>query len=356
MSKTYNVLILGASYGSLLATKLLLAGHNAKLVCLPAEADLINAEGAIVRMPAKGREGLVEVRSRDLPGKLSAGGPESVDPSEYDLVALAMQEPQYRADGVRDLLNRIAKAGVPCMSIMNMPPLTYLRRLSDIDVKACRAAYTDPSVWDGLDPALMTLCSPDPQAFRPPEEKVNVLQVRLPTNFKSARFESDEHTNILRQLEADIETARFEVDGSKIELPVKLKVHESVFVPLAKWAMLLAGNYRCVEEETVRPIKEAVHSNLEESRAVYNWVVDLCVSLGASRDDMVPFEKYANAALSLLSPSSAARALAAGAPYIERVDKLVQIIAAQKGMQSDAVDRTVTLVDGWLERNRQKAR
>jgi len=356
MSKTYNVLILGASYGSLLATKLLLAGHNAKLVCLPAEADLINAEGAIVRMPAKGREGLVEVRSRDLPGKLSAGGPESVDPSEYDLVALAMQEPQYRADSVRDLLNRIAKAGVPCMSIMNMPPLTYLRRLSDIDVKACRAAYTDPSVWDGLDPALMTLCSPDPQAFRPPEEKVNVLQVRLPTNFKSARFESDEHTNILRQLEADIETARFEVDGSKIELPVKLKVHESVFVPLAKWAMLLAGNYRCVEEETVRPIKEAVHSNLEESRAVYNWVVDLCVSLGASRDDMVPFEKYANAALSLLSPSSAARALAAGAPYIERVDKLVQIIAAQKGMQSDAVDRTVTLVDGWLERNRQKAR
>lgn len=355
MSKTYNVLILGASYGSLLATKLLLAGHNAKLVCLPAEADLINAEGAIVRMPAKGREGLVEVRSRDLPGKLSAGGPESVDPSEYDLVALAMQEPQYRADSVRDLLNRIAKAGVPCMSIMNMPPLTYLRRLSDIDVKACRAAYTDPSVWDGLDPALMTLCSPDPQAFRPPEEKVNVLQVRLPTNFKSARFESDEHTNILRQLEADIETARFEVDGSKIELPVKLKVHESVFVPLAKWAMLLAGNYRCVEEETVRPIKEAVHSNLEESRAVYNWVVDLCVSLGASRDDMVPFEKYANAALSLLSPSSAARALAAGAPYIERVDKLVQIIAAQKGMQSDAVDRTVTLVDGWLERNRQKA-
>lgn len=355
MSKTYNVLILGASYGSLLATKLLLAGHNAKLVCLPAEAELINAEGTVVRMPAKGREGLVEVRSRDLPGKLSAGGPESVDPSEYDLVALAMQEPQYRADSVKDLLNRIAKAGVPCMSIMNMPPLTYLRRLPNVDVKASRAAYTDPTVWDGLDPALMTLCSPDPQAFRPPEEKVNVLQVRLPTNFKAARFESEEHTNILRQLEADIEAARFDLDGSKVELPVKLKVHESVFVPLAKWAMLLAGNYRCVEEETVRPIKEAVHSNLDESRKVYDWVVELCLKLGASRDDMVPFEKYANAALSLLSPSSAARALAAGAPYIERVDKLVQIIAAQHGMQSDAVDRTVRLVDAWLERNRQKA-
>lgn len=355
MGKTYNILILGASYGSLLATKLLLAGHNAKLVCLPAEVELINTEGAIVRMPVKGREGLVEVRSRDLPGQLSADGPDAINPGEYDLVALAMQEPQYRAPGVRDLLDRIAKAGVPCMSIMNMPPLTYLKRIAGLDVEACRGAYTDPSVWDNLDPALMTLCSPDPQAFRPPEEKVNVLQVRLPTNFKSARFEGDAHTDILRQLEAGIEAARFEVDGSKIELPVKLKVHDSVFVPLAKWAMLLAGNYRCVLEDTVRPIKEAVHSNLEESRAVYNWVVELCVKLGASEKDMVPFEKYANAALSLASPSSAARALAAGAPNIERVDRLVQIIAAQKGMKSEAVDRTVALVDGWLERNRQKA-
>ena len=173
MSTPYNVLILGASYGSLLATKLLLAGHNAKLVCLPAEVQLINAEGTIVRMPAKGREGLVEVRSRDLPGKLSADGPDAVDPSEYDLVALAMQEPQYRSPSVRDLLDRIAKAGVPCMSIMNMPPLTYLKRLPGLDVEACRSAYTDPAVWDNLDPALMTLCSPDPQAYRPPEENVN---------------------------------------------------------------------------------------------------------------------------------------------------------------------------------------
>jgi ketopantoate reductase len=49
--KPYNVLILGASYGSLLATKLLLAGHTVKLVCLPAEVDAINTGGTRVRMP-----------------------------------------------------------------------------------------------------------------------------------------------------------------------------------------------------------------------------------------------------------------------------------------------------------------
>ncbi len=61
MAKSCKVLSLGASYGSLLATKLLLAGHEVKLACLPHEADLINSEGTRVRLPVKGREGLVEV-------------------------------------------------------------------------------------------------------------------------------------------------------------------------------------------------------------------------------------------------------------------------------------------------------
>ena len=355
MGTKYKILIMGASYGSLLGTKLALAGHAVHLVCLPAEADLINGEGAIVRMPIKGREGLVEINSKKLPGKMTAGGTAGVKPGAYDLVALARQEPQYRSPGVRELLDAVAKARVPCMSIMNMPPLPYLKRIPGLNADACRNCYTDASVWDGFDPKLMTLCSPDPQAFRPPEEKVNVLQVRLPTNFKSARFDSDAHTAILRQLEADIEAVRFDTGSGKIELPVKLKVHDSVFVPLAKWAMLIAGNYRCVQKDSVRSIKDAVHSDLEASRAVYNWVVKLCVSLGANQKDLVPFEKYANAALSLGSPSSAARALANGAPNIERVDRLVKTIAAQKGMRLDAVDQTVALVEGWLEKNRKKA-
>jgi hypothetical protein len=355
MAMTYKILILGASYGSLLATKLLLAGHSARLVCLPAEADLINKEGARVRLPVKGREGLVEVDSRRLPGQLSASGTAGVNPADYDLVVLAMQEPQYRSPGVRELLDAVAKAKVPCMSIMNMPPLPYLARVPGVAVKACRPCYTDPTVWDGFDPKLMTLCSPDPQAFRPPEEKVNVLQVRLPTNFKSARFESDAHTAILRRLEADIEAARYDTGIGKVELPVKLKVHDSVFVPLAKWAMLVTGNYRCVTKGEVRSIREAVHSDLEASRAIYQWVVKLCGSLGAHEQDLVPFDKYAAAAQGLAGPSSAARALYGGAPYIERVDRLVQAIAAQKGMRSAVLDEVVALVDARLEQNRRAA-
>jgi hypothetical protein len=355
MKLPYKVLILGASYGSLLATKLLLAGHTVKLACLPAEADLINSAGTRVRLPVKGREGLVEVHSSKLPGKLSADVPAAINPREYDLVALAMQEPQYKAPGVRELLDAVAKARIPCMSIMNMPPLPYRARIPGVSVQALRSCYTDPSVWDSFDPAFMTLCSPDPQAFRPPEEKLNVLQVRLPTNFKSARFPSEAHTAMLRQMESDIEAARFDTGSGKIELPVKLKVHDSVFVPLAKWAMLMAGNYRCIQKDSMRSIKEAVHENLEASREVYNWVVKLCVSLGAAEKDLVPFEKYAAAAQGLANPSSAARALFGGAPNIERVDRLVQAVAAQKGMRSPVIDEVVKLVDARLEMNRRAA-
>jgi len=351
----YNILIMGASYGSLLASKLLFGGHSVKLVCLPVEADLINAEGFRVRMPVRGRKDPVEIDSRKLPGKVSASGPAGVNPKDYDLVGLAMQEPQYRSPGVRELLDAVAKSRVPCMSIMNMPPLPYVRRIPGLHYDALKSAYTDPTVWDSFDPATLTLCSPDPQAIRPPEEKVNVLQVTLPTNFKVARFDSDKHTAVLRKLQDDIAAVRFDAPEGKIELPVKLKVYDSIFVPLAKWSMLLTGNYRCVTHDGAITIKEAVHSDVDTSRSVYNFVRDLCIKLGAAPDDLVPFEKYAAAADGLTRPSSAARALNNGVPNIERADRLVQAIARQKGLSHPIIDATVALVDSRLEANRKKA-
>src|SRR5262249_19170692 len=140
--KPKKVLILGASYGSLLGVKLALAGHAVKLVCLPQEAELINSKGAIVRLPVKGREGLVEINSLSTPGSLTAAGPAQVKPGEYDLIGLAMQEPQYRSAGVRELLDAVAKSRVPCMSIMNMPPLPYLARIPGIDASKCADSFT----------------------------------------------------------------------------------------------------------------------------------------------------------------------------------------------------------------------
>ena len=58
-------------------------GHSTTLVCLPEEAELINREGQRVRLPVRGRDGLVEVDSRKLPGRLSGTTTDAVDPAAF---------------------------------------------------------------------------------------------------------------------------------------------------------------------------------------------------------------------------------------------------------------------------------
>jgi hypothetical protein len=225
-----------------------------------------------------------------------------------------------------------------------MPPLPYLKRIGKLENMDLEEAYTNAQVWERFKPGLVTLCSPDPQAFRPPEEAANVLHVGLPTNFKAAAFANEAHNKVLRELEADIDAVK--LDGQ--DVPVKLKVFDSLFVPLAKWSMLLTGNYRCITPEEPQSIRDAVHADLKLSQSIYDHVDAVAQRLGADPQDQVPFEKYAKAAESLLKPSSAARAVASGAPFIERVDLLVKLISHELGMPNAEIDRTVSVVDQKL--------
>jgi hypothetical protein len=345
-----KVLILGASYGSLLSTKLLMAGYDVTLICRSKSAALINAEGTQVRIKLRDEAEHRPIRSVDCPGVLNAVTPAEASPKDYDLIGLAMQEPQYAEADVKALMARIAASRKPCLSIMNMPPLPFLRRIDALAEAPLERCYNDPSVWNGFEPGLMSLCSPDPQAFRPPEEGANILHVGLPTNFKASGFADPADTAMLRQIEADIADLRID----EKDVPVKLRVFDSLFVPMAKWSMLLTGNYRCVQIDRIQPIREAVHGDISASADMYSWVDNLARQLGANPADQVPFEKYARAAESLLKPSSAARAIDAGAKQIERVDLLVQQIAASLGLTNAALDRTVSTIDLRIDMNRRR--
>ena len=293
----YRVLFMGASW--------LFVGNQAGAAGTPRRwsacrrIEAFNANGAVVRFPVRGRDGLVEVCTKDLPG-VNAAGPVTWIPTTLTWFAWRCRN-RSTAPVVAELLGRVASSGVPAMSIMNMPPLAYLHRIPGLDTRALRDCYTDPSVWDAFDTANITLCSPDPQAFRPPEDPINVLQVTLPTNFKAALFESETHTAIIQKLAADVEAATLTTDAGPVQLPVKLKVHDSVFVPLAKWAML-TGNYRCIQEGAARSIRDSVHSDLHE-----------------------------------------------------RVDCLVRIISGQHGVEISSVTQTAELVDRKLSANRKAA-
>ena len=119
----YKILILGASYGSLLGTKFAAAGHNVTLVCRKETADLINQKGTEVRIKLRDEETHRSFFSKHLEGQTNAVPPELASPENYDLACLAMQEPQYSNASIKTLLNKITKAKLACMSIMNMPPL-----------------------------------------------------------------------------------------------------------------------------------------------------------------------------------------------------------------------------------------
>jgi hypothetical protein len=344
---SYRILILGASYGSLLGAKFAAAGHDVTLVCRLGTADLINSKGTEIRIKLGDEENHRSFFSNSATGNTDAVQPEDARPENYDLICLAMQEPQYSQPSLRNLLTRIAKSRVGCMSIMNMPPLPYLKRIPSLAHADIKDAFLNPTIWDDFDPNLMTLCSPDPQAFRPPEELPNVVHVGLPTNFKVSKFGDQNLNEILETLARDVDAYR--VDGN--EVPVKLRVHDSIFVPLAKWAMLASGNYRCITSEGPQSIRDAVHSDINKSEKIYNFVSQIVVSLGADQRDLVPFEKYASAAKCLMKPSSVARAVFSGQLNIERVDRLIKLSAETLRLANEDIMDIVRIIDQKLENN-----
>jgi hypothetical protein len=332
-----RVLILGASYGSVFGTKCLMAGHDVTLVCRAPNAKLINEHGTHVQIRLEGHDQHRDFWSNDLPGRLDAMTPETVDAGSYDLAVLAMQEPQYANHSIATLLAVLAEAEVPCLSLMNMPPLPFLKRIPAIDIGRVEGAYASPWVWQRFNPDLVSHCSPDPQAMRPPGQKANVLLVGLATNFKAAAFGSEKANVLLSELSESLDEVR--VIGQ--EVPVKLRRHGSIFAPFAKWSMLMAGNYRCVTTDL--------------AREVYEVTGEIVLRLGGTRDDLVPFDKYAKAALCLNKPSSVARAINEGAPVVERVDRLMQGLGRQVGIKHGEIDRIVDLVDHRIARNSARA-
>jgi hypothetical protein len=119
--------------------------------------------------------------------------------------------------------------------------------------------------------------------------------------------------------------------------------------------MLATGNYRCITRSGMRSIRDAVTSDLELSRDIYSHVGDIIMTLGGDAADLVPFEKYAAAAEQLIKPSSAARAVAAGAAEIERIDLLIQLIGGSLRMNNAAIDEIVATIDKALAANRKLA-
>ena len=346
-----RVLVLGASYGLLAAVKISLAGHHVTLVCRRAEADMFLADGAQVLIPTKD---LADRRALKLPtiagvthigGVLGVVEPAGAQPDQFDLAILAMGEPQFAAPEIASLIAKIGQTVLPCLSLMNLLPATFLAALG-LDTAKLAPAYGAFDVWQTLSPSQITSASPDPQAVRLDTARPNDLTVTLASNFKVAPFVDPSHQALIVRLAHGVD----HIDGPATA--VRIVAHPSRFVPLAKWPMLITGNCRCLRDGPPVSIGEAVHSELAESRQIYEWVSSIVRMIGASDNDLIPFDRYAAAAQSLSLPSSLARALYAKAPKIERVDLLVQLVAEELGQRSETLNSIVDHIETALIRNR----
>lgn len=354
LNKPLKLLVLGASYGLAAGIRAAVSGHHVDFVCLPDDAALINSGLFTVQVKARNADRVIELKASDCPRAPQAFAAQDIRTEQYDLALLAMQEPQYAADGLTNLVQRLIADGVPCISIMNMPLPVYLEDRLGIDITPQLSdIWYNTELWLQFDPALFTATSPDPQAIRRPADGQLLIEVTLPTNFKAAPFRDPLAQAKLKQLADDINAVSI-IRGSEKLIPgVRLVAHQSAYVPLAKWPMLITGNFRCFRDGPAVSIGRAVNDDLAESESLYNWVGQLSAQLIGEREPVddqpfVAFDRYANAARSLSSPSSIARGLANGATKVERVDKLVQHLGAAVGQSHPSVDAIVKEVDRRL--------
>jgi len=326
------ILVFGASYGVVVATKLMLAGYDVTCVCKSGEATLINNNGFFIEIPGYLNKKL-NISSQKLPGKILATTPENVNLDNTSLVFLAMQEAQYSDLSIKNLMINIAKKKIPSISIMNIPPSNYLKNFNLSNLNKIKALYKNYETWEKFDLNFLTHSSADPQVYKPDLKKTNYINVRLASNFKISNFKDSSSSNLLKKISANIKSSRLKIENTQIRIPINLNIYNSVYVPISKWPMLIAGNYRCIESSGLISIKEALFKNIEESRLIYNDVIKLCILIGAEEKNLINFETYLKAAKNLTAPSSVARAVHSGNQDFERVDKLILFIAEDKGME-----------------------
>lgn len=344
--RALNIVVLGAAYGLLPAMRSLSAGHNVTVICRPDEQRALLDAGAKVTFSASGQVlSAPAIYGTSMSGALGVSGAEC-DLSTTDLVILAMSEPHFGVPEIAALVRRIAAARIPVLSISNTPPPAFLKRLGGIRTGDLKDAYLAWETWQHLDPALVTAASPDAQAVRRNPARTNELTVTLGSNFKVAPFERSQDQALLEQLANDIAVDR--QNGET--MLARLIAHPSVYAPLSKWPMLLTGNCRCLQPDgSIVPIGAAVNLDKASSQQAYEWSLDLVRRFGAQDEDLVPYKHYAVVSRRLTAPSSFARAVAAGKPSVERIDKMLQRAGQSFGMSLPELDRIVDQTDALID-------
>tara|TARA_B110000305_G_C19406756_1_gene623198 strand:- start:806 stop:1852 length:1047 start_codon:yes stop_codon:yes gene_type:complete len=343
----YNCLIVGASYGSLLAMKLIMAGHSVKIVGQNHEVDAINKKGINVSIKTKLKQKKLILNSKNYSKNLKAIDSSKVNCKEIDIAFFALKEIHFSQNNIIELVKQLAEHKVPAVALMNMPPLTILKKNENLKTKNYKNYYLNPEIWEIFDQKNLTATSADPQTICNICDGMVSHTVTLNSNFKISKFQNFKHDRMLINLENDIKNIR--VNNQRV--PILLKIYESKYIFMTKWPMLITGNYRCFTAKGIRSIKESVFHDLKYSEKIYNSIYNLCIKLGCSKNDLVEFRHYANAAKKLIYPSSFSREIDKNKISVERLDKLIKKISEEQSVKLNFLNDITEKIELRLDNN-----
>jgi hypothetical protein len=323
-----KVLVFGATYGLLVAHQLDAMGFSVDIVCREIEGNNIEKNRVVVVSNQLNEGNYFHVAQNIKPKKVS----QIMDAAhEYDIVILAMSEQCYSTNEISLLLSAIGELNIPVLSVMNLPPLKFMKKLiNQIDESDFKDFYNSYDALDSIKAENITHSSADPQIAG--ISSTSQIKLRLASNFKISAFgnHNDAVLNEFSALSRKNDVIR--------TLGAGFRVYENKYVGMSKLPMLITGNYRCFNSGGIKSIREIVHTDLKKSERIYEKVCELLVRYGVDRSVLVPFRLYAKAAQYLDAPSSFARAKSSGAERLERVDLLVHKLAERKNYSFDELD------------------
>lgn len=342
-----RILILGANYGLLCAMRFALGGHTVDIVCRNEEIAALNQSGIKIDIATRGGGERTMICDQTAAMEINGISAKDAHKRSYDFVVFAMQEGQFADPEIAALAQSIAQQKLPTISLMNISTAPFLKTLNHGWDETFTAFFHGRDVWDQFDPAYFSQSSPDPQIFKPNPTEPTHVQVRLASNFKLAPFANEQiNARLIKTCKSSNAAPNLKTGTPKPR--VNLVVGRSRYVALAKWPMLIAGNYRCVTSGEPIAIKDAVFADVEQTRTIYDQVLKLCLSLGASGTDLVPFGAYCKAAQQLDKPSSVSRAAELPGAKLERMDLLIHTLCNIHDVAVPELDRIVERIENKL--------
>lgn len=341
-----EILIVGASYGLLLTSLLQSKGFGVTIFCSDQEKKILTCSGINIVKSEFHKFNInngVQISSHNF-SVISDLNEAISSLSKIKLIFLAVSEIHLYSDSLTKLISSSNKLLIPKISFMNLPIPSFLMDRLNISPKVISDVYLNHNHLLELLPENLTMiCNPEPQVFRPGHD-FNTIQIRLGGTFRVCRSSSSYTNNIF-----DSFLTSFAKHEPTFDLPISLRAYESCFIGLSKLPMLMAGNYRCFNNQgDLISISEAVSNNVNLSQSIYESVILLLKKMGAKRSELIPFRLYYAVSSKLTAPSSVCRSIANGAASIERADKLIYSLMGLYNCDNTLIADIVHSVDSKL--------